>query len=132
MTTARPPGGAVISAIPRHPKFGEPHQIWTYPQCRRLDVLLLVARWDLPEGKEIRQFHVNGAGVEWKRPDGKAPLFKLPELLNGGARVLVVAGEKTADAAKKLFPGWSVTTSLGGEGAVAKSGLGESNSRQAR
>jgi RecA-family ATPase len=43
----------------------------------------------------------------------------LAELLAGGQRVLVVAG-KAADAAQKLFPGWTVTTWLGGESAMAK------------
>jgi hypothetical protein len=104
---------------PRHPTLGAPHRIWDYvladgkPFCS-------VARWDLPAGKQIRPFYTNGAGVEWKRPQGIAPLFRLPNLLNGGARVLVVAGEKAADAAKRLFPGWSVTTSLGGEAAAKK------------
>jgi hypothetical protein len=86
-----------------------------------------VARWDLPEGKEIRQFHNNGAGVEWTRPDGQAPLLYIRDLLNSGPPVLVVAGEKTADAAKRLFPGWCVTTSLGGESAALKSTRGQTS-----
>lgn len=106
--------------MPAHPQLGVPNKVWTYafadgtPFCG-------VARWDWPDrDKEIRQFHVNGKGVEWKRPEGLAPLFRLPELLNGGTRVLVVAGEKAVDAAKRMFPGWSVTTNLGGENAAEK------------
>ena len=120
MTTARPPGGAVMSAIPRHPKFGDPHRTWDLPLADGT-TFCSVARWDLPDGKEIRPVPCQRRGrrVEAARRQGAA-LYGCRTCCNGGARVLVVAGEKTADAAKKLFPGWSVTTSLGGEGAVAK------------
>lgn len=106
--------------LPSHPTLGRPERVWIYVQADETP-FCYVARWDPPgRRKEIRQFHRNGAGVEWTRPEGLAPLYALPELLSGGARVLLVAGEKTRDAAKCRFPGWSVTTHLGGENAEAK------------
>lgn len=105
---------------PPHPTLGRPERVWGYVQADGTP-FCYVARWDPPgRRKEIRPFHVNGAGVEWTRPEGLAPLYGLPELLSGGGRALVVGGEKTRDAAKKLFPGWTVTTNLGGENAEAK------------
>ncbi len=105
---------------PSHKVLGRPSRTWAYVQADG-SPFCSVARWDPPgRRKEIRQFHVNGAGVEWARPEGLAPLYRLPELLRGGTRVLVVGGEKTADAAQRLFPGWGVTTNLGGENAETK------------
>ena len=47
-----------------------------------------------------------------KRP---YPLYQLPDLLErGGAPVLIVEGEKAADAAQELFSEYVVTTSMGG------------------
>jgi putative DNA primase/helicase len=104
---------------PHHFELGEPHRTWTYfnadgtPFCG-------VARWDWPDrDKKIRQFHVNGKGVEWKRPEGSR-LSSICLNCSTVAHALVVAGEKAADAAKRLFPGWSVTTNLGGENAAEK------------
>lgn len=104
--------------IPPHPQLGAAQRCWHY---RHADgtIFCSVARWDFAGKKEIRQFHVNGGGLEWKRPEGQAPLFGIDRIPSFG-RVLIVAGEKTADAAQKLFPGWAVTTSLGGEAAYAK------------
>ena len=64
----------------------------------------------------------DGAGEKKIRRDpagvtGPFPLFNVRELLErSDAPVLVVEGEKTADAAAKLFPDYVVTTSLGGSG----------------
>jgi putative DNA primase/helicase len=44
--------------------------------------------------------------------------------------VLVVEGEKTAEAAKRIFPGWAVTTSQGGSGAAEKSDWSPVNCKQ--
>lgn len=105
--------------IPPHPTLGSATTSWHY---RNSDgsIFCSVARWDYGDRrKEIRQFHVNGSGAEWARPKGQAPLFAVGRIANIG-RVLVVAGEKAADAAQRLFPGWAVTTSLGGESAAAR------------
>jgi len=104
--------------IPVHPKLGAPSKIWHY---LHLDgsTFCSVARFELKGRKEIRQFHLNGAGLEWSRPRGLAPLLNHDRIATLG-RVLVVEGEKTADAAQALFPGWAVTTSLGGSSAAGK------------
>lgn len=104
--------------FPSHPQLGKPHQVWPYtfadgrPFCS-------VARWNLSGGKEIRQFHIADGKVCWERPKGLAPLFRLPEVVNAPA-LLIVAGEKAADAGRKLFPHLLTTTSLGGENAFTK------------
>jgi hypothetical protein len=62
----------------------------------------------------------------WRRPDGRMewrmkqvtgprPLYNLCQLsTNPGAEVVIVEGEKTAEAARRLFPDCVVTTSSGG------------------
>ena len=80
---------------------------WTYFNehgDRHLDVV----RTEGPEGKRIRR---DPAGVE-----GPHPLYNLRELLEcPDDPVLVVEGEKAADAAVELFRGYVVvTSSLGG------------------
>ena len=105
--------------VPPHPKFGAATRHWHYYRADG-SLFCSIARWDWPNRrKEIRPVHTNGSGPEWRRPDGQAPLFAIDRISNNG-RVLVVAGEKAADAAQKLFPGWAVTTSMGGEAAAAK------------
>ena len=52
-------------------------------------------------------------------PDPR-PLYNLPALSLGPDKVLVVEGEKTADAAQRLLPTWTVTTWPGGSKAVGK------------
>lgn len=52
--------------------------------------------------------------------EGK-PLYNLPEIVaRPDAPVLIVEGEKTAEAAKKLFPNYVVTTSCNGAGSPKK------------
>lgn len=55
--------------------------------------------------------------MEWrmKQVPGPRPLYNLCQLsANPGAEVVIVEGEKTAEAAGRLFPGCVVTTSSGG------------------
>lgn len=75
-----------------------------------------VIRWDKPgQKKSIRPCRWNGEKWEWKRPTGKLPLFNLDRLRAlPDAVVIVVEGEKAADAAAKLFPNFVVTTWHGG------------------
>ena len=68
---------------------------------------LTVIRSNAPNGKRIRR---DPSGV--KPPH---PIYAVREVLERqGAQVLVVEGEKTADAAAERFPGYVVTTSCGG------------------
>jgi len=61
------------------------------------------------------------AGWHWKAPPQPSALYRTPELIaDTTVPVLVVEGEKTADAAAKLFPEMAVVTWQGGGNAVHK------------
>jgi hypothetical protein len=103
----------------KHPELGVPHFVWVYYNPDGTE-FCGTARFNLPNDKTFRQFHTNGSGLEWSRPSGLAPLYRANELVRSTKTVLIVAGEKAADAAQKLFPDLFVTTNLGGEAAFAK------------
>lgn len=72
-------------------------------------------------GKAIRPLHWDGDKWKWGQPTGKRPLYNRDRLkANPDAFVLVVEGEKTADAAQRLFPSLVVTTWPGGCKATGK------------
>jgi len=91
-------------------------------------LLFWVCRFDLPDGsKEIRpltcwQYPGQEPAWRWKAHPAPRPLYGLDRLAaKPGAPVLVVEGEKAADAAQELFPGLVVVTSSGGGKAAGKS-----------
>ena len=96
-------------------KLGRPSQLWPY---RYADGQLAgyAARWDRPDGgKEIRPLVLEDGRWRQKSIPRPRPLYNLPELRERpDAPVLVVEGEKTSDAARKLFPSHVATTSMGG------------------
>ena len=75
-------------------------------------VLVTVCRRDLPDGKKIWR-EPKGA----KPPPGGWPLYRLLSLLaDPGSSILLVEGEKTADAAQGLLEReFQVTTTIGGD-----------------
>lgn len=98
--------------------------------------LFLVARRDRKGGcKDVRPLTV------WRRPDGTMswmtrgppeprPLYGLDRLAaRPSAPVLLVEGEKTADAAQQLFPDFVAVTWQGGAKAVDKSDWGPLSGR---
>lgn len=102
-----------IAAPPR------PKTVWEY---RNADgtMFCCAERIETAGGKRFLQFHFAPDGQKlWKRPDGPAPPYNL-ERIKSHALVLVVEGEKAADAAQKRFPGMAATTSLGGASSPAK------------
>lgn len=110
---------------PRHKTLGSPTATYRY---YRADGALagLVARWDRSgEPKSILPAIPadRGNGWQWKAMSAPRPLYRLPELVasaDDGRQVLVVAGEKCADAAAKLLPDLAVTTWAGGEARSSK------------
>ena len=83
-----------------------------YPYCRADGATLVtVARTGSGKGKDVWR---EPKGV--KRPQGGYPLYRLPSLLaNGDKPLLVVEGEKAAEAAHHLFGDrYEATTSIGG------------------
>jgi putative DNA primase/helicase len=113
-----------IEAAPAHtfqmPKIGKLGGVWRYFLADGR-LAFVVARYDKPDGsKDVRPWTV------WRGPDGALkwrmkgypaprPLYQLPLLSVAPiAPVLVVEGERTADAAGALFPGYVVLTWPGG------------------
>ena len=109
--------GQVVPSVDsfRHPKLGKPSQLWPY---RYADGELAghVARWDgLDGGKEIRPLVYEGGHWRLKGIPAPRPLYNLKALQERpDAPVLVAEGEKTCDAAGKLFPAYVSITSIGG------------------
>lgn len=91
-----------------------------------------IVRWDVrTEGGEtkkgVRPYIYDFKEKKWvskffgSHPENSRPLYNLPQILeHKDATVLIVEGEKTAEAAKLLFPELVVTTSSGGAQAVKK------------
>jgi len=116
-----------------HPRRGRPSAIWTYCD-ENGDVLGVVCRFDKDEAgrkgrpkKEIAPYTFwrdNNTGKgrwRWKTwPDPK-PLYGLDRLAKApNLPVLIVEGEKTADAAQRLLPRAVCMTWPGGSNAVGK------------
>lgn len=100
--TIKPPEGTDVPAMD-HPTFGAAVMAWMYPDFDGLP-LFYVARYDTPGGKQIVpwSWHKDGRWVMkgWPAP---RPLYGLRDLQQSpGAPVLVVEGEKAADAAKSI------------------------------
>lgn len=107
--------------------LGPPSRIWPYRDADGF-VLGYVARYDTADGKEIRCWTWGARGDRparwecghWSKP---RPLYGLDRIAErSSAWVLVVEGEKTADAAQKLLPDFVVTTFPGGAKAWHKAG----------
>jgi hypothetical protein len=102
-----------------HPKRGEVSVAWRYCLADG-QTAGWVCRWDTPSGKEIRPYCYcqNAAGAkEWREKALPAPrpLYRLPELARSPDKpVLIVEGEKAADAAALRFPDHAVITWAGG------------------
>ena len=71
-------------------------------------------------GKKIRPLHWTGSRWEWKAPPAPRPLLNLDQIRSRTGTVLIVEGEKAADAAAKLYPKAVVTTWPSGCKAIDK------------
>ena len=100
---------------------GDPTNVWTYHTANGSRAFL-VARWDKPDGgKEIRPVTWTGLWWECRAMLKPQPPYKLPELLSQAEKpVLIVEGEKCADAAATVFPDHVTTTWAGGSSAWDK------------
>jgi putative DNA primase/helicase len=102
----------------RHFKLGKPSATWAYHNAQGVAVSY-VCRFDTPQGKEIMPYtyasnsETGEMGWRWLGLGTPRPLYDL-HLLQGEQPVLIVEGEKCAEAAKRFFPGLSVTTWIGG------------------
>ena len=79
-----------------------------------------VVRRNTPDGKDIRPLSWDGERWQLKAPPAPRPLLNLDQLRTRTGTVLIVEGEKTADAAAKLYPKAIVTTWPSGCKAIDK------------
>ena len=86
-------------------------QFWRYSST------FIVCRFP---GKKIRPLHWNGAEWIWKAPPAPRPLLNLSRIRSDPGTVLIVEGEKAADAAAKLYLKAVVTTWPSGCKAIEK------------
>jgi uncharacterized protein (DUF927 family) len=110
----------------RHPRLGVPVASWPYLDGQGR-VLGYACRFETPEGKEIlpMTYGRDAGGTRswrWKSFPDPRPLYGLDSLAKTGpdVPVLVVEGEKTADAAQRVVPSMAAMTWPGGCKAVAK------------
>lgn len=109
-----------------HYKHGKPAATWTYHTAEGHRVGL-ICRFELQDGsKEVLPItwceHVSGKqSWRWKSFAKPRPLYNLPALAKADptAWVLIVEGEKTAEAASRLLPNLTCTTWSGGSKAVS-------------
>lgn len=98
-----------------HRDHGDPSRTWVYRDAegRRL---MIVARYDPPDGgKQFCPFVWDGKRWQKRHWHEPAPLYGLDDLaLRPDCSVIIVEGEKAADAARKLCPGQVVVTWPGG------------------
>ena len=106
-----------------HFDLGEPARIWWYLDAAG-GLLGYVCRFEPPEEKKqywpLTLHRINGElKWRWKSWPAPRPLYGLDQLAQRpSARVLVVEGEKAADAARKLLPDFVVVTSPNGSHAA--------------
>ncbi len=105
---------------------GEPiGGVWKYTNAEGHPLMARV-RVNKPTGEKDRVPSVTycrnseTGAMEWRvqAPPQPWPLYNLPALTAGPHLVLVVEGEKTADAGQRLLPDWCVTTWPGGSNSV--------------
>jgi len=109
-----------------HYRHGRPSRVWAY-HLEDGTITGYVCRFDLPEGeKEVLPFvwatNKNSSEWRWMGFGSSRPLYNLHLLVaNPNASVLIVEGEKTADAAQaQLDPAKTVVTTWpGGANAIA-------------
>jgi putative DNA primase/helicase len=118
-----------------HPKWGRPTARWTYRDANGA-MLQIVFRFDPPD--ERKQFlpctlwrDAKGLRWLWKGLPSPRPLYGLERLATDpDAHVIICEGEKSADAAARIFPDRVAVTSPGGSQAAAKADWTPSAGRQ--
>lgn len=97
-----------------HPQLGAPSKVWRYNDADGR-AIGYVCRYEAAARKQIRPQSWTGKAWQWCAMQEPRPLYRLDEIIaNPESSVLVVEGEKTADAAQTLLPDMLVTTWLGG------------------
>lgn len=103
--------------------YGKPSAFWAYHNHNG-DIIGYTCRFNLPDGKKDvipYTYKTNGTDTRWVWMgfDKPRPLYNLHEIVSRPDDIiLLVEGEKTADAGKLLFPQYVVTTWIGGADGV--------------
>lgn len=123
------PPGIAPPTSPQLNGKGSANRSWIY-RTEEGEVAFAVYRFDYQsaEGEQAKDTMPMTYGSKtgrmswhWKAPPAPSSLYRLPELVGDLSReVLVVEGEKTADAAAVLFPNMAIVTWQGGGNAVHK------------
>jgi len=103
-----------------HYKHGAPSHVWTYLNENQGHIFY-VARYDTADGKQFLPVsYQNGVWVKKQYPDNR-PLYGLEYLDSSNENVLIVEGEKAADAARILLGhNYQIITWPGGSQAINK------------
>jgi len=111
--------------------FGLPSKFYPYKDIAGV-IIGYIVRWDIKtvsgsNKKETRPYIYNFEAKRWESKffggglPSSRPLYNLTELTErSNIPVIIVEGEKTAEAAKSLFPDFVVTTSSGGANQATK------------
>jgi len=105
-----------------HPDLGIPSMTWDYLTADGLKGFM-VYRFETEKGKETRPVSYNPEKQDWqwKLPNSPLPIYHLDRITHDkDVTVVVVEGEKTADAASKHFPDRISTTSASGSSNALK------------
>ena len=109
-----------------HPQHGQWSIKWGYTDAQG-KTLCYVMRFDLADGRKVvlplcyGRMGLGSPQWAWKALPAPRPLYGLQNLAAmPNAPVLIVEGEKAADAAQAIFPAYAVTTWSGGAMAVDK------------
>jgi hypothetical protein len=111
----RPPNVDFSVRLFTTPTLGTPSKVWVYRDAHA-EPLFVVARYETKEGKRIQPWIWNGLKWQMKGHPKPRPLYGLDRLAAINNPVLLVEGEKTADAAQFLFPTRPCITWCGGCG----------------
>jgi len=114
------PAPRALPDILRHRRHGVASQVWRYHDASGA-LLFATARFDIAGRKEILPYSCGADGWRWKMLPAPRPLYGLDRLAaRPDAPILLVEGEKAADAAQRLFPTYAAMTWPGGSKATAK------------
>lgn len=94
-----------------------PEKIWDYRDAGGA-VVARVYRWRNPQTGEKAVRPWNPETKQWEVPEGKRPLYNLPDIVATVGPVLMVEGEKCADA--MIADGWLASTVMMGAQALGQ------------
>ena len=106
-----------------HPDLGVPSMTWEYRSAEGL-IAFYVYRFETDKGKETRPVSYNPEKQDWqwRLPSPPLPIYHLDQITDDGdTGVVIVEGEKAADAATEQFPDYISTTSSSGSSNALKS-----------